>query len=184
MSSIARTLDEVSALAGLPEAEGIMSACCAAFSSLAVSAVENGELRGILKSKGVAKAVVNSIKLQPKLSHSVSAGLSFLQSFAALPEMRDSVIDDGAVEVCAAAMRANTNHAGIVTDATSMLLELAESDKGSVSVAKLGGTRQMIATIHANAGTPNFQVPMQRAVSLLQRIALTSEGAELLIKQV
>lgn len=184
VSCLSRTLEEVSSLAGLPEAEGIMTACCSALSSLTITASENGELRGILKSKGVVKSVVNAVKLHPKLTHSVTAGLNFLQSFAALPDMTDFVTEDGAVEACAAALRANTNNADIVTDALSTLLQLSESDKGAVAVAKLGGTRQVIATVHANAGTPNFLAPMQRSLALLQRVALTSEGAELLIKQV
>lgn len=184
ISSLTRVLEEVSGIAGLPEAEGIMSACCAALSSLASTAAENGELRGRLRAKGVVKTVVNSVKQQPKLKQSVQAALSFLQTYAALPDAIDGVIDDGAVEACAAALRANANNADIVTDATTALLQLSESDKGAVAVAKLGGTRQVIATVHANSGTPNFQVPMQRSLTLLQRVALTAEGAELLIKQV
>jgi hypothetical protein len=79
VNQLSRTLDEVSVLSGLPEAEGIMSACCSALSSLALTAADNGEQRGILKASGAVRSVVSSVKLQPKLARNVSSALNFLQ---------------------------------------------------------------------------------------------------------
>jgi hypothetical protein len=79
VEQLSRTLDEVSQLTGLPEAEGIMSACCSALSSLSLSAADNGELRGIIAQSGAVKSVVSSVKLQPKLARSVSSALTFLE---------------------------------------------------------------------------------------------------------
>jgi hypothetical protein len=106
-----------------------------------------------------------------------------LQSYGALPETKDAIIEDGGVEACVAALRANTSNSGITASAAQTLIQLAESDKGAVSVAKHGGTRQVIASVLSNSGTPNFQAPMQLALNLLQRVADTTEGAELLSKQ-
>ncbi len=78
------------------------------------------------------------------------------------------IVEEGAIEACVAALRANMNDTEVVASAVNTLLQVAATDKGAVAVAKHGGTRQIIATVHANVGTPNFSDPMTAALSLLQ----------------
>ena len=92
-------------------------------------------------------------------------------------------MNEGGIQACVTAMRANQTDLQVCQDAVNTMVQLARTDAGAVAVAKQGGTRQVINTVEANINTPNFSKPMESMLRLLQRVALTAEGAEVLVKQ-
>ena len=116
-----------------------------------------------------------------------SEAMSLLAYMSQSEEIGDAIAGaEGGVEACAAVLRANpTNATEVTCDAISTLLALGASDKGSLAVAKAGGSRQVIATLAANLGDENFARSgvLERSIGLLHRVALTTEGAELLVRQ-
>jgi len=183
VKQLVAALDTISGKATLPDAEGVLAACGGALTTLGAAISDNPLLSGAFLTSGALKGMVNSVKAAPKLTKHVTTAVKFLEKFAAVPEALDTIVEEGGVEACVAALRANTTQADVALSAMNTMLTIAATDKGSVAVARHGGTRQVIATVAANTGTPNFQAPMEKALTLLQRVALTSEGAEALIKQ-
>lgn len=183
VAQLVRAIEEIAIVPSMPELEGILQACTRALVSIIAAVGDNEELRTAVLQSGAIKAVVTSIKLHPKLKNHVTTAVAFLEAFGLQPGAADQIAEEGGVEACVSALRANTTSTEVVASAFNTLLQIASTDKGSVAVAKHGGTRQVIATVNANIGTPTFTGPMEKALSLLARVSQTSEGAEMLIKQ-
>jgi hypothetical protein len=183
VSTLVSALTDVSSKFGIPEQEATLAASALALVSVASSIGDDKMLCRELSKSGAIKAVIGAIKLHPKLTKSVLTAVSFLETLGSFPDMGDLIADEGGVEACVSALRANANNAEVVASAIQTLLQIASSDKGAVAVAKHGGTRQVIAIVNANIGTPNFAEPMSKAIALLQRVSTTTEGAEILVKQ-
>jgi hypothetical protein len=181
LANIVKCIEECTTSAGMPELEGIMTACSRALSAIVGALGDNAEMRAQIVESGAIKGVVTSVKLHPKLKLNVAAAMGFIDTMA--QREGDKVTEDGGVESCVAALRANTTNVEIVSSAFNTLLQLAASDEGAVAVARHGGSRQVMATVTANASTPNFSGCLEAAVALMQRISQTSEGADALIKQ-
>ena len=180
-SALVKCIEECTTSAGMPDLEGIMQACSRALGSIVGAVGDNADQRKHLVEMGSIKAVVTGVKLHPKLKTNVSAAMTFIDSMA--QREGDKVAEDGGVEACVAALRANATNVEIVSSAFNTLLQISASDSGAVAVARHGGTKQVMATVAANASTPNFSSCLEAAVALMQRVSQSSEGADLLIKQ-
>ena len=67
--------------------------------------------------------------------------------YAVIPACADLIVQDGGIEACVCALRANTSRLGVVQSATNTLAQLATSDAGAIAVAKKGGSRQILNTM-------------------------------------
>jgi hypothetical protein len=181
--TLVMALESVSAKSTLPDAEGVLAACGNALTTLGAIVQENPTLAPGFLASGAVRGMISSVKAAPKLAKHVTTAIKFIDTFASNPAVVESVIEEGGIEACVAAMRANTTTNDVVTCAVNTMLSIAQTDRGAVAIAKHGGTRQVIATVSANVGTPNFQLPMEKSLALLQRVALTNEGADTLVKQ-
>ena len=181
--TIVTALEAVSSKVNLPDAEGVLAACGTALTTLGAAVAANPDLAPDFLASGAVKGMIASVKAAPKLTRHVTTAVKFIEAFAANAAVTDMIVEEGGVEACVAAMRANTTSQEVVTCAVNTMLTIAGTDKGAVAIAKHGGTRQVIATVAANVGTPNFHKPMEKSLALLQRVAVTTEGADTLIKQ-
>jgi len=89
----------------------------------------------------------------------------------------------GGVEAAARALRVNASNSGVVLNASNTLLQISATDAGANAIARDGGSRQIIETINANLNTPGFERPMEAMLAVMQRVAMTTEGAEALRQQ-
>ena len=181
LGNLVKCIEECTTSAGMPELEGIMTACSRALSAIVGASSDNAEMRKAVSESGAIKGAVTSVKLHPKLKLNVAAAMGFIDAMA--QREGDKVTEEGGVEACVSALRANATNIEIVTSTFNTLLQLAASDEGAVAVARHGGSRQVMATVTANAATPNFSGCLEAAVAIMQRISQTSEGADALIKQ-
>jgi hypothetical protein len=62
--------------------EELLKACTSSLFGLSDSISGSEELKMLLANSGALKAVVSSIKAQPKLEESVTSGLAFLKSYS------------------------------------------------------------------------------------------------------
>ena len=60
-------------------------------------------------------------------------------------------MEEGGIDACVCAMRANVNKLEIIKSASKVMLKLSHLPGGSVAVARQGGTRQIINTIQVRA---------------------------------
>ncbi len=183
VTELVRVLNEMTKVKKCERLETVLTCASAALVQIARSTQSVDELRHLMAKSGVVTAAISSVKEHPKLTDHVKAAVSFLESYAQMPECAQEISEGGGVEACVCALRANENDEAVVRSTTNTLLQLAAGARGAVAVARLGGTRQVISTIMANAGTPGFAVPMANMLSLLQRVSITSEGQDVLVKQ-
>jgi hypothetical protein len=183
LSFLTHCIENIATINSMPELEGILKACSTAVTAILGAAESNPEILAAIKSSGIIRAIITSIKLHPKLKTHVSAAVEFVDTAAQLTGFGEIIAEEGGVEACAAALRANSSNVALIISAFNTMLQISSSDDGAIAVAKHGGTRQVISCIASNAGTPGFNVPMEKALALLQRVSQTSEGADMLIKQ-
>lgn len=173
----------VASSSGLPKQELLLSAASNALFGISDCVERDGELRQALGESGAVESVISAISKNPKLTQSVRSGVKFLQSFSTIESCARIITDEHGIEACAAVLRANTTDSEIISAAVETMLRISSTDAGAVAIAKHGGTRQLIATINANTNTPGFAPTMASCMSLLQRVAMTQQGAEVLSKQ-
>ena len=197
LPSILHTIEAISACAGLPDAERVLVACAGALQGTvrSVEAAAGSEGSGgsgnarafaALGEAGAGRILCTAIKAAPRMLRFSSEAMGLLAYMSQDERLSDEISgDSGGVEACASVLRANpTNAAPISADVLSTLLALSSSDKGTLAVAKMGGTRQVIASIHGNVGDAAFAGSvLTNAVTLLNRVAQSTEGAELLVRQ-
>jgi hypothetical protein len=183
LSFLTHCIENIATINSMPELEGILKACSTAVTAILGAAESNPEILAAIKSSGIIRAIITSIKLHPKLKTHVAAAVEFVDTAAQLTGFGEIIAEEGGVEACAAALRANSSNVALIISAFNTMLQISSSDDGAIAVAKHGGTRQVISCIASNAGTPGFNVPMEKALALLQRVSQTSEGADMLIKQ-
>lgn len=58
--------------------------CCSSLFDLNDSVIDNPDLKEIMTRSGAVKAVIASVKAQPKMEESVTAAVSFLDSYASV----------------------------------------------------------------------------------------------------
>ena len=183
LSFVARCIEEVSTVNGMPELEGILKGCSTVLSAIVGGGALSAELSDNLNKSGAIKSIITSVKLHPKLKSHVTAAVDFIDTVAQQEGLSDVIAEEGGVEACVAALRANSTSNEIVISAFNALLQIASSDFGAVAVAKHGGSRQVISAVNANATSAGFTGPMEKAVAIMNRVSETSEGADLLMKQ-
>ena len=183
VQAVVAALEKIAQAKKVPMQEEILRACSRTLMEVSDSVAQDDELRTLLGESGAVKAVITTIKTHPKFTDNVRAGVHFLESYAQIPSCATIIINEGGINACVTAMRANQTDLQVCQDAVNTMLQLAGTDEGAVAVAKQGGTRQVINTVEANINTPNFSKPMEAMLRLLQRVALTAEGAEVLVKQ-
>lgn len=183
VKSLVAAIESVATANNVPMQEAILAACSSALLDISNSVANDEELRMLLGTSGAVKAVITAVKNHPKLKGNVEAAIAFLESYAKIEECAGIIEKEGGIEACVCALRANQTNSKVVGFAVATMLQLAVTDKGAVSVAKHGGTRQVISTILANTGTPGFSAAMGKCLQLLQRVAMSQEGADVLIKQ-
>ena len=204
LPTILRTVEAISACSGLPDAERVLVACAGALQGTvrsveaAAAAGEGGSGEGSSSSSALAfkalgeaeagKVLCSAIKAAPRMQRFASEAMGLLAYMCQDERLADELAGergDCGVEACAAVLRANpTGSASISSDVVSTLLALSSSDKGTLAVAKMGATRQLIASIHGNVGDAVFaRGVLEKAVALLHRVAQGTEGSELLVRQ-
>jgi len=176
-------MDSIAKAGNLPEAEVVLAAIGNALFTLSHVLHDDPVLSSALATAETVAGVANAIKAAPKLAKHVINAVRFIDRIAANPNLMTVLADNGVVEALAAAMRANLTDVQVSSLCVGSMLSMASTDAGALQVAKHGGTRQVIATVHANSGTPGFSEPMEKCLALLQRVAMTGEGAEALAKQ-
>lgn len=130
---------------------------------------------------GLVRAILGAAKMHPKMTENVELSLRLADTYAKYDA--DLVAECGGIEAVVAALRLYPTREDIISTGSDILLKLAGSDAGAVAVARNGGTRQIIQTISANANTKGFEKPMERMLSVLQRVSGTPEGADILRRQ-
>ena len=68
-----------------------------------------------------------------------------------MAETASIIMEEGGIDACVCAMRANVNKLEIIKSASKVMLKLSHLPGGSVAVARQGGTRQIINTIQVRA---------------------------------
>lgn len=180
---LVRAIRTVATSSGIPKQDVLLSAASNALFGISDCVEKNPNMRASLGESGAVEAVITAIAKNPKLTQSVGSGIKFLKSFSTIEACAKTITDEHGIEACAAVLRANPSDSEIIGAAVDIMLRISSTDEGAVAVARHGGTRQLIATIHANTNTPGFAPTMSSCVSLLQRVSMTAVGAETLSKQ-
>ena len=167
----------------IPKQESILAACSSCLFGISSCVADDEDLREMLGKSGALEAVIKAIKANPRLKSSVAAGVEFLDKYATVGDAAKVILESGGVEALVAAMRANPTEPKVTLAAVDTMCRLASTDAGAVAVAKHGGTRQVVLAVQSNTNTPGFREPMERMLSLLQRVATTNEGSDLLVRQ-
>lgn len=191
IGALLHTVEVVSAASGLPGGERVLVGAAGALQGI-LRGTEGREGGGeaavaALAAEGGGRILSGAVKAAPKMLRFCSEAMSLLAYMSQNEEIGDAIAQtEGGVEACAAVLRANpTNAPAVANDAVATLLALGASDKGALAVAKGGGSRQVIATLAGNMGDEAFATSgvLERSIGLLHRVSLTSEGAELLVRQ-
>lgn len=178
-----------SAGVGFPDGERILSLATGALASALSSTEDSGDasepVLPVLLQAGAPSILTSAIKAVPKLHRFSCAALDLLTRIIddEATAVALSSQEGGAVEACAAVLRANPTSSSATISAVSAMLSLSETDACAINVAKLGGTRQIIATINAGVTSLAFVPALERSLALLSRVANITEGAELLVRQ-
>ena len=197
LPSLLHTIETISGAPGLPDGERVLVACAGALQgtvrSVEAAASAGGEgasasarAFAALGQASAGRILASAIKSSPRMLRFASEAMGLLAYMSQDEALGEEIAGgDGGVEACCAVLRANpTGAASISADVLSTLLALSSSEKGTLAVAKGGGTRQVIAAIHANVGDSAFAGGvLEKAVTLLNRVAQSTEGAELLVRQ-
>ena len=69
-----------------------------------------------------------------------------------LQQSAEAIMEEGGIEACVCAMRANTNKMDVVKSSARVMLKLSHLNGGPVAVARQGGTRQIINSIQVRTG--------------------------------
>eukprot|EP01138_Halocafeteria_seosinensis_P014727 gb/GECG01015034.1/.p1 GENE.gb/GECG01015034.1/~~gb/GECG01015034.1/.p1 ORF type:complete len:2451 (+),score=419.39 gb/GECG01015034.1/:1-7353(+) len=166
----------------VPKREELLVSCSKALYDVATAMKSEEDVRALDDSGGV-HAVVSSLKGNPRNVNHVNNCVSFLEKVAYSEEGAALLGRKGAIEACGAALRANKSEKNVVRSSVDTLLRIASTDEGALAVAKHGATRQIITALESNRETPDFTASFQKCIALLERISLTSEGSDLLVKQ-
>jgi len=190
LEALLYTINAVAGAQGLPDAERVLISCAGALQGTVRGAEAGGgssaaAIAALAEANG-GKLLSDAIKAAPRMLKFAGEAMGLLAYMSQNESVGDAIAStDGGVDACSAVLRSNpVNAAAISSDAIATLLALASTDKGAASVAKLGGTRQVITSMHANVGDATFaRAALPRAINLLSVIASSPEGGELLVRQ-
>jgi hypothetical protein len=180
---LVRAINAVASNAGIPRQEHLLSAASQALFGISDSVESDPDLRESLGESGAVEAVIGYMGKHPKLTTAVRSGINFLQNFSTIDACAQRITEEHGIEACTALLRANETDVAIIGPAVETLLQLSRTDEGAVAVAKHGGTRQLINTLESNLNTPGFAPAMASCLTLLHRVSMTPQGAEVLAKQ-
>ena len=187
------SVELVSTANGLPDGERILTLATGALSSMVSSTEDAGDAAPVgevsvlsqLVAQGAPAKLTAAVKAAPRLTRFACAALDLLTRLVGDEATAKALTsqEGGAVESCAAVLRSNPHSVPAAISAVSALLAMSEDDSGAVAVAKLGGTRQVLANMTANVGNSDYYPALERSLALLSRCALVTEGAELIVRQ-
>ena len=193
--ALLHSIELVSAATGLPDGERILALATGALSSMVSSTEDAGDaatagdkdmdvLRQLV-AQGAPAKLTAAVKAAPKLTRFACAALDLLTRLVGDEATVKALTsqEGGAVEACSTVLRANQHSVPATISAVSALLAMADEDNGAIAVAKLGGTRQILANMTANVGNYEYFPALERSLALLARCALVTEGAELIVRQ-
>lgn len=84
-----------------------------------------------------------------------------------MDEFASLIIEEGGIDACVCALRANQNRLDVVRACTAAMITLARKDDGAIAIARQGGTRQIINTIQVLFPPPCSLSPFKTKVSLV-----------------
>jgi len=186
-SNIASTLVSLS---NLKPSKAVAAATCACIDSLLAIAQsfssETSMLTLALNSTGAVEAVIQSLKKHTKASGGQVSYAKFLDYSFGNPETVAAFCDQGGVEACVSLLRSYPDDTVTVLPALRGLLKMCATEDGSLSIARHGGTRQLMATIKANkvsGGSEDRKRVLELCVAILHRVCENPDGADILLKQ-
>eukprot|EP01029_Cantina_marsupialis_P003806 TRINITY_DN1382_c0_g4_i1.p1 TRINITY_DN1382_c0_g4~~TRINITY_DN1382_c0_g4_i1.p1 ORF type:complete len:2462 (-),score=857.02 TRINITY_DN1382_c0_g4_i1:404-7789(-) len=178
-------LEDVTMALKLPEQEALLCSCTRVIHSVGLAGAVDEDLKKKLQDIDLVSAVIQSIKIHPKLPKHCANASRALETFASLHPNPQQYLSDGVVEAIVTALRSNLNDATIVRSCGSVLGHISLDSKCAVDIAKRGGTRQIIKILSVNASDP--RKTMKEAVNVMMMVgcvvAQIPEGAEVLAKQ-
>lgn len=191
IEALLHTIELISSTTGFPDGERILTLATNALSSILSSTEDAGDVSGDaavmpkLLAAGAPAKLIGAVKAAPKLTRFVCAALDIITRLVGDEATAKALTsqEGGAVEAVAAVLRANPHSGAATISAVSALLAMSDEDTGAVAVAKLGGTRQVLASINSNIGAVEFFPALERSLALISRTALVTEGAELIVRQ-
>ncbi|KAA0148343.1 hypothetical protein FNF29_06730 [Cafeteria roenbergensis] len=184
MAESINALAKATALPGQEEAMAALTSLAkSVYQTLATSGVDDAAAVAFesMRDSKLPEAIITATKLHPKLTRLVDVSLGLVESFA--QQDPDFITEIGGIEACIAAIRSNPSSLGVANVASSALLQIASTATGAIAVAKNGGTRQLVTTISTAHETPEMAQPIEKMLTILNRVAVTTEGADILRKQ-
>lgn len=185
--SLAVSISSLAKASGLKGQEQALSSLTSLVGSVYQTLASTGEMGAverafaIMKDAKLPEAIITATKLHPKLTKLVDVSLGLVEIFA--QQDSEFITEVGGVEACVAALRSNPSSVRVAEVASNTMLQLASTAAGAIAVAKNGGTRQLVASIGAAHEAPEMLRPVEKMLTILNRVAVTSEGAEILRKQ-
>jgi hypothetical protein len=135
----------------------------------------------MMREAKLPEAILTASKLHPKVTTLASVALGMINDLAVLdPDYTSSV---GGVETCVSILRSNGTVPQMMEQVAHSLLMISSTPGGAVAVAKNGGTKQIVTTVSAVQGAKGVDKAVEKLLSVLNRVAVTTEGAEILRKQ-
>lgn len=133
---------------------------------------------------GAVRAVVQAVKMHPKLRRSVGTAVVVLEELASAGSatLVAAVVEGRGVEACVTALRTNGEDAEVCTAVTGALVALSASGHAR-TVASKGATRQLLSLLKNRAADKGYEEVVARSLRVLEHVAREEGARAVLAKQ-
>lgn len=141
-------------------------------------------LLGETVDAGAVRAVVQTVKMHPKLRASVRTAVGVLEelSSAGSPAHLAAVVEGRGVEACVTALRTNGEDPRVCAAATGTLVALSSSGHAR-TIASKGATRQLLSLLKNHAADKGYEEVVSRSLRVLEHVAREEGARSALTKQ-